>query len=119
MQPLVLLLLLVAPAAHPASPIETVGRAEIAQVGVRDSAAHRAVAVLDSLLPLPPPRALTAVQRQTWSEQTTGSRVFGIASRTCSRSWSPRQRSTSTHPSIRRIFLRCRPRRGRRLSNSR
>jgi len=71
MQPLLLLVLAAAPPAHSAFLIETAGRAEIAQKGVRDSAAHRAVAVLDSLIPLPAPGSLTRVQREAWTEQTT------------------------------------------------
>ena len=70
MQPLLLLLVAATPA-PPASRLETAGQAEIAQQGVRDSAAHHAVAVLDSLIPLRAPRSLGTLQRQTWTEQTT------------------------------------------------
>jgi hypothetical protein len=71
MQPLMLVVLLAAmpsqnPAAiKPAVPIDSAQRQE------RNPTAFRALTVLDSLIPAPPPRSLTPAQAQTWAKQTT------------------------------------------------
>ena len=62
---------------HPPSPITTaVPQLAAQRPPASDSNAVRALRVIDSLIPLPPPRSLAAGQSRVWSEQTAWLRTL-------------------------------------------